>query len=90
MKRFLVIFGAQFISYGFLCWNYRAVATGHLGSVFVSDLVCAFLSYTIISKIIEAQKEQTKKDRVALAAYVLGGACGSVVSVAITKLFWVL
>lgn len=79
LKTFLRFFGIQFLYYGLLTWNYRSIAAGFVGSVFVSDLACAAISFTLIKHIVKSES------KVALAGYVLGGAAGSVASVLATK-----
>jgi hypothetical protein len=78
-KQFLIFFLIQAISYGVICWNYRAVAQARYFSIGISDMGCAAISWTLIKRIGEA------KSYWAQAGYILGGACGSLVSVWITK-----
>lgn len=82
MKRFLTFFILQTVNYFLLCWNIRAVALGWVGNVVVSDLLIAWLSFTLIKKVAEA------KDSVAMWGYIAGGAVGSAASVLITKQLW--
>ena len=79
MKQFCLFFVVQFLYYGLLTWNYRSIAAGYVPSVFVSDLLCAAVSFSLIKRVAEA------RTRTAMAGYVLGGAVGSVVSIAATK-----
>jgi hypothetical protein len=81
-RTFLFFFAVQALNYALLCWNYRAVAQARLGNVFVSDLACAAISFTLIKRVAKAES------RAAMAGYVLGGAVGSVVSVYATKGFF--
>jgi hypothetical protein len=78
-RTFVFFFAVQFLSYAMLCWNYRTVAQARYGGIFLSDLACAAISFTLIKKVANTES------RVALIGYVLGGAFGSVVSVWITK-----
>ncbi len=82
LQRFAMFFALQFVSYGLICWNYRAVARGWVGNVVISDLLFAALSFTLIKKVAEA------KDGAAMWGYIAGGACGSAVSVLLTKYLW--
>lgn len=81
MKDFLFFFFIQFFVYGFLCWNIRAVANAWILNVIISDTFIAFMQFTLIKKVAEA------KTKSAMAGYVIGGVCGSVVSVLLTKWF---
>jgi hypothetical protein len=76
---FLSFFLLQALFYGVLCWNYRAVAQARYASIGVSDMACAAISWTLIKRIGEA------KSKWAQAGFILGGACGSLLSVWITK-----
>lgn len=82
LKLFFMFFFLQAMSYGLICWNYRAVAKGWVGHVVVSDLMFAALNFTLIKKVAEA------KGWVAMAGYIAGGAVGSAVSVLFTKALW--
>lgn len=79
VRTFCFFFSVQFLNYGLLCWNYRAVSQARYGSIFASDLMCAAVSFTLIKRVTEA------KSIAAMAGYVLGGACGSLLSVWITR-----
>ncbi len=48
--------------------------------IFASDMIAAFLGFTLIKRVAET------KSRASLAGYVLGGACGSVLSAYVTTL----
>lgn len=76
---FWLFFAVQCLSYGMLCWNYRAIAQARFVGIFVSDLFCAFIGFSLIKYVAGT------KSHVARAGYVLGGAIGSVISVYITK-----
>jgi hypothetical protein len=80
VRDFAFFFGAQALNYATITWNYRSTAQARYAHMFVSDMACAFLGYTLIKRIAET------KSRVALAGYVLGGACGSVLSAYVSTL----
>lgn len=82
MREFWKFFCLQFLVYGVFCWNARAIATGRLGHLFVSDLIYAFLGFTMVKLIVDAKTTAAKW------GYTLGGAFGSVLSVWITKQLW--
>jgi len=75
IKTFFLFFVVQFLYYGVLCWNYRAVAQANLLHVAISDGFAALIGFTLIKKVSAATS------RAAMAGYVLGGMLGSVVSV---------
>jgi hypothetical protein len=81
-KHFFVLFGAQCLSYGLICWNYRAVAKGYIPQVIESDLVIAAINFKILKKIASADSN------LAWAGYILGSAVGSAISVWLTKYYW--
>lgn len=74
VREFAFFFGAQALNYAVITWNYRSTAQARYCHMFVSDMACAFLGFTLIKRVADTQS------RVALAGYVLGGACGSVLS----------
>jgi hypothetical protein len=77
-KQFLFFFVLQFISYGLITWNYRAISQARYFSIGFSDLCVAGLGFTAIQRVSKAE------GRWAMAGYVLGGAVGSVLSAWIT------
>ena len=81
LREFALFFGIQFLFYGLLCWNYRAIAQARYASVGLSDLCCAATSFTLIKMIADPDK----KSKWAFSGYVLGGACGSLFSVWMSK-----
>ena len=80
LKTFAYFFGVQFLNYAVLCWNIRAVAQAWYLSLFFTDILLAWIGFHMIGQVAEARKSRT-----AMAGYVLGGACGSLVSVWITR-----
>jgi hypothetical protein len=82
MKRFCLFFAMQFVAYGLVTWNFRAIGKGWIGNVVLSDLLIAAIGFTLISKVAEA------KDRAARFGYIAGGAAGSAASVLLTKFLW--
>ncbi|MGD0869084.1 MAG: hypothetical protein ABSB88_06005 [Bryobacteraceae bacterium] len=84
MKDFWTFFGIQAVSYGIFCWNARAIAFGWYSNLVVSDLLFAYLSFTVMERIAERGKD---KSRAAKFGYVMGGATGSLLSVVLTKHF---
>jgi len=77
-REFLYFFCVQFLSYGFLCWNYRAVAQARMAHIVASDICCAVVSFSLIRHVAAA------KSRWAAIGYVAGGVAGSVFSVWLT------
>jgi len=62
-----------------LTWNYRAVALGWPVSLVATDMAISFYQFMIIQKIVE------DKSKLALAGFTLGGACGSLSMLYLTK-----
>lgn len=79
---FVFFFSVQCLSYGMLCWNYRSVAQAWFGSIFVSDLCCAAITFSLIKHVAGT------KSKVAQAGYILGGAIGSVIAVWLTRIIY--
>lgn len=75
VRRFALFFSAQFVLYGLLTWNYRAIANIWPVSVVSSDLAIALINFKLIKKITESADHGP-----ALYGYVLGGAVGSLCS----------
>lgn len=80
VRQFTAFFLIQGLCYAVTTWNYRATAQALYGHIFVSDMGCAFLGFTLIKKVADT------KSKAACAGYVLGGAFGSVLSAWLTKL----
>ena len=78
-REFLYFFFVQFLSYGALCWNYRAIAQARMAHIVASDICCAAVTFSLIKHVAAA------KSRWAGVGYVLGGVAGSVVSVWLTR-----
>ncbi len=81
-KMFSLFFGVQFLNYAVLCWNIRSVAQAKYTNIFISDLMCAIMSFKLIKKVSMSESNW------ALCGYALGGACGSLASTWITKRFF--
>ena len=77
---FLFFFGAQALNYGVITWNTRSTSQARYRHMFFSDMLCALLGFTLSKCVADAQGVA------ALAGYVLGGACGSVLSAWLTDL----
>lgn len=85
-KQFFILFGAQCVSYGLLCWNYRAVAKAMISQTVLSDLLIAALSFKVLKEIMK--DDAHNKSNLAWAGYVLGGATGSALSLWMTRAIW--
>jgi hypothetical protein len=79
VKDFLFFFFAQCLSYGLIAWNTRAIAQAWYGSIVVSDMLYAGYNFIMIKKVVD------EKSKAGFAGYVLGGACGTLISVYLTK-----
>lgn len=75
---FLRFFLIQFLNYGILCWNYRAIAGVHYAHIAASDLCAAAVSFVIIKYV------ALTDSKYAPAGYIAGGVAGSLVSVWLT------
>ena len=80
-REFCFFFFVQALSYGAITWNLRSTAQARFAHMVVSDMLCAFIGFKLIGKVAGASDSKP-----ALAGYVLGGACGSVLSAWLTDL----
>jgi hypothetical protein len=76
------MFIGQFFSYCICCMSFRALADGLYAWTFTTDLVFSINSYFVMRRI----KNQDSKG--SLWGYTIGGPCGSVVAIFITKHLW--
>lgn len=81
LRRFALFFFAQAANYGFLCWNYRAVAGAHYLHIALSDIGCASLTFLLIRHVSRAESGWE------FWGYVAGGVAGSLASVWFTSTF---
>jgi hypothetical protein len=79
VQQFALFFLIQFVNYGLICLNTRAIANVWIGTLVASDMAIAGLNFKVIKKIADSES------RAALLGYTIGGACGSVVSVLLSK-----
>lgn len=77
--QFCFFFGMEFFAYFLIVANTRAFTQGLYGWTAVTDGVFSFSNFYFISKV---AKTETKA---AWAGYTLGGTCGSLVSIWMTK-----
>jgi lipoprotein signal peptidase len=82
VKEFLKFVLAQCLNYFLLVMNYRAVAQARFFWTLVTDTVIAAVSYWMIQKVSAA------KSRAARAGYIAGGALGSMIGLAVSKLLY--
>ena len=79
VKEFAMFFGFQFISYALVCWNFRAISQAWYGSLVISDIAISINGYFLVKRIVEA------RSKTAICGYALGGACGSIFAVWLTR-----
>jgi hypothetical protein len=78
-REFVYFFAAQCLNFALVTWNIRSLALGWWGSMVISDVLISVLGFTLIKKIAEA------KSTTAMIGYAVGGACGSLLAVFVTK-----
>lgn len=76
---FWVLFGVQFLSYGLITLNYRAVARGDYWQTFVTDILLGTFSFVSIRQVMRAN---TRRDRI---GYIGGGALGALTALWLTQ-----
>lgn len=76
---FLLFFGLMFLNYGLNVINFRMVARGsYLGTAW-SDAAIALLGFSLIQHVATANTTE------AMAGYVIGGVCGSMLGLWLTR-----
>jgi hypothetical protein len=81
LREFFYFFGVQFLNYAVVTWNLRALVLGWYVSMCISDALISIIGFTIIKKI----SGNESRTAVGMAGYAIGGACGSLFSVFLTK-----
>ena len=79
IKSFMLIFGVQFIQYCIVSISYRAMAQGRYVWTFVTDMIYGLNSFYLIKRIMKSDSN------LEIIGYTLGGACGSMLAIWITK-----
>ena len=79
LKAFFVMGGCQLLTYFLFSVNARALAQGRMAWTFISDLVYACVGYYVIKNVAK------NENRWGQFGFVLGGAWGSVLAIALTK-----
>lgn len=80
--RFLFFFGSELFSFFFIASNFRALAQGLYFWTALTDMTLVFQGMIITKLMIDDQKA---RDWLAIIAFTLGGACGSLLSIYVTK-----
>jgi hypothetical protein len=79
IKAFLVMCGSQLLTYFLFSVNARALAQGRMVWTFFTDLIYASISYFVIRRVSQNQSAFGQ------IGFVMGGAWGSVLAIALTK-----
>lgn len=79
MATFTLFFTLMFVNYGLLCVNYRMVARGSYWGTAWTDAAISGLGFTLIRQVAEANT------LVAQAGYIIGGVCGSMLGLYLTR-----
>lgn len=81
-KEFAILFAVQFLGYCIVCISYIALAKGSYLITFCTDITCGLNSYFVIRRI---SASADNKNPLGLVGYTLGGACGSMLAIWISK-----
>lgn len=81
-KRFLIFFTSQLISFFVIAANFRALAIGLYAWTALTDTLIVFQNMMMAKIFIE---NQNARDKWSIAGATIGGACGSVLSIYVTK-----
>jgi predicted MFS family arabinose efflux permease len=82
IARFAFFFGSELFSFFFIASNFRALAKGLYFWTAVTDMTLVFQGMIITKLMIDDEKA---RDWLAISAFTLGGACGSLLSIFVTK-----
>lgn len=77
MRLALQLFGLQFVSYFLIVANTRAYTQGNYTATAITDLLFAAQNYASIRLMVSKEPQNTK----AFFGYVMGGTCGSLLSI---------
>lgn len=81
-KRFAIFFASQMISFFIICANFRALAQGLYCWTAFTDTLIVFQNMMMAKIFIE---DANARDKWSIAGATIGGACGSVLSIYVTK-----
>jgi hypothetical protein len=80
--RFVFFFASELFSFFFIASNFRALAKGLYFWTAITDMTLVFQGMLITKLMIEDEKS---RDWVSIIAFTVGGACGSLLSIWVTK-----
>lgn len=80
--RFALFFGSELVSFFFIASNFRALAQGLYAWTAFTDMFLVFQAAVISKLMIE---DERCRGWLAIMGFTLGGACGSVLSIWVTK-----
>lgn len=83
--RFALFFGSEMVSFFFIASNFRALSQGLYAWTALTDMFLVFQGMIIGKLMIE---DERCRDWLAIIGFTLGGACGSVASIWVTKLVY--
>jgi hypothetical protein len=83
--RFALFFAAELFSFFFIASNFRALAKGLYFWTAITDMTLVFQGMFVTKMMIEDEKS---RNWVSITAFTLGGACGSLLSIWVTKHLW--
>jgi len=82
-REFLTLFAVQFTQYLLFCLSIIVLSKGSYLGIILTDTAYGLNSYFIIRKI----STEGDKSHLGLAGFTLGGTCGSLVAIWLTKKF---
>lgn len=85
LARFGLFFASEAVSFFFIAANFRAVALGLYFWTGITDMLLVFQGMMITRLMFD---DERSRDWLSIAAFTLGGACGSVLSIYVTKHLW--
>ncbi len=83
--RFALFFASEAISFFVIAANFRAVAAGYYWWTGLTDLLLVFQGMLVTRLMFD---DERTRDWLSIAAFSLGGACGSMASIYVTRHLW--
>lgn len=85
LGRFALFFASEAVSFFFIAANFRAVAQGLYVWTALTDMALVFQGMLVTKLMFE---DERSRDWTSIAGFTFGGACGSVLSIYVTRHLW--
>lgn len=85
LGRFALFFASEAVSFFIITANMRAVTLGLYFWTALTDMILVFQGMVITKLMFD---DERSRDWISIAGFTFGGACGSVLSIYVTKVIW--